>query len=164
MDKRTQKMMFSSEDLNAITPQDFYEQLNEEFGFQTDLAADKKNTKCQYYYDEDANALEQDWAGICWCNPPYGRNLLRWVAKAAVEAEETGGLVVMLLPARTDTRWFRVVADTADEIRFIQGRLKFEGNDTSAPFPSMLAIWYGKYHKVGKYVEGPYNYNLIWRR
>jgi len=162
VDKRTTEMMFSSEDLNAVTPQDFFEQLNEEFDFETDLAADEKNTKCKYYYDAEANALEQDWTGRCWCNPPYGRKIGQWVDKAA---DSPDALVVMLLPARTDTRWFSTIADTADEIRFVQGRLKFEGNDASAPFPSMIVIWYGRnFYKIGNYPEGPYNWNLIWRR
>lgn len=156
--------MFSSEDMDAITPQDFFEQLNTEFEFEIDLAASEKNTKCEYYYDEEANSLVQPWEGRCWCNPPYGRGILSWVSKAAEESAINGSLVVMLLPARTDTKWFAAVAESADEIRFIKGRLHFEGQPANAPFPSMVAIWFG--HHVGwkKCEPGPYQYNLIWRR
>lgn len=171
MDKKTCDVMFSSGDLNAITPDDFFAQLDREFEFQLDLAADESNTKCAYFYDEETNALKQDWTGRCFCNPPYGRKIGRWIDKAADEAEKKligdkgeHPLVVMLLPARTDTRWFQTITDTADEIRFVKGRLRFVGNRASAPFPSMVAIWYGSYHKIGSYPEGPYEWNLIWRR
>ena len=156
--------MFSSEDMNAVTPQDFFDQLNGEFAFELDLAADEKNTKCDYYYDERVNSLEQDWTGHCWCNPPYGRSIGQWVDKAARESKAHGSLIVMLLPARTDTKWFTRIADTADEIRFVKGRLKFEGQIASAPFPSMIAIWYGRYLGWIGGEEGPYQWNLIWRR
>ena len=164
MDRRTRDLMFSSKHLNAITPQDFYDQLDDEFEFELDLAADEDNNKCKFYYDEATNALEQDWAGHCWCNPPYGRGIGAWVDKAAEEDAEGEALIVMLLPARTDTKWFKTVAKTVDEIRFVEGRLRFEGNDASAPFPSMVAIWYGNYYKIGRVLEGKYKWNLIWRR
>ena len=173
MDKRTRKLMHSSKNMEEGTPQDFYEQLHREFDFEIDLAADKKNTKCKYYYDEEANALEQLWEGRCWCNPPYGRGVIAWVRKAADEATTTRHhskpnrpLIVMLLVPRTDTQWFQLAAETADEIRFIKGRLQFEGQPNKAPFPSCVVIWYGS-HRVAphKYTnEDKYTYNLIWRR
>jgi phage N-6-adenine-methyltransferase len=171
MDKRTRKLMHSSKDMDAVTPQDFYEQMNREFNFELDLAADESNTKCKYYYDEEANSLKQPWEGRCWCNPPYGRGVIAWVNKAAYEAgcvrvKSPGPLVVMLLVPRTDTEWFRIAAQTADEIRFIKGRLQFEGQPNKAPFPSCVVIWYGS-HNVAPYKkrdDDKYTYNLIWRR
>ena len=72
-----------------------------------------------------------------WCNPPYGRRIGEWVKKAA----ESGAPVVMLLPARTDTRWFHDYIYGKAEIRFVRGRLKFGDSRNSAPFPSMIAIF-----------------------
>ena len=164
MDKRTRELMHSSDDDEAITPQDFYEQIAIEFPFGTDLAASHQNSKCDYFFDEEMNSLEQNWEGINWCNPPYGRGVIHWVAKASIEAER-GACIVMLLVPRTDTRWFEIAANTADEIRFIKGRLQFEGQPNKAPFPSCLVIWYGS-NTTRMYPppEGPYEYNLIWRR
>ena len=166
MKKKTTKVMFSSENMEEVTPQDFFEQLDQEFRFELDLAADNENSKCKYYYDEETDALEQDWKGVCWCNPPYGRGIVSWVCKAADEAALRKEVtIVMLLPARTDTRWFSMVAESADEIRFIKGRLKFGDNANSAPFPSMVAIWNIGSHIRYPMIEGePYYYNLIWRR
>ena len=74
-----------------------------------------------------------------WCNPPYGREIANWVRKASEES----GTVVMLLPARTDTRWFHEFVWKKTEIRFIKGRLKFGGAKASAPFASMVVIFRG---------------------
>jgi site-specific DNA-methyltransferase (adenine-specific) len=81
--------------------------------------------------------LKQDWNGVVWCNPPYGRNISQWIKKAA----ESQCTVVMLLPARTDTKWFHDYVYNNAEIRFIRGRLKFGGSINNAPFPSMVAIF-----------------------
>jgi len=86
------------------------------------------------------DGLEQDWTGVCWCNPPYGREIEKWVKKAYISAIE-GATVVMLLPARTDTRWFHDWIYGKTEIRFIRGRLKFGGAEHGAPFPSMVVVF-----------------------
>ena len=78
--------------------------------------------------------------GTIWCNPPYGRELNKWVKKA-YETAQQGETVVMLLPARTDTKWFHEYIYGKAEIRFIKGRLKFGGNKNAAPFPSMVIIF-----------------------
>ena len=72
---------------------------------------------------------------IVWCNPPYGREIGRWVQKGYEEAENA--VVVMLLPARTDTRWFHDYC-MKGKITFLRGRLKFGGSKNAAPFPSMV--------------------------
>ena len=74
-------------------------------------------------------------------NPPYGREIGNWVEKAYKTNEEHGNLVVMLLPARTDTKWFHDFIYHKAEIRFIRGRLKFGDSKNSAPFPSMVVIY-----------------------
>jgi len=126
------------------TPQDFYAKLNAEFHFTLDAAASHSNAKCAKYFTKDSDSLSQPWEGAVFCNPPYGRTIGDWLAKGRLEASK-GALVVFLVHARTDTRWFHEhVYHVADEIRFIKGRLKFEhkdGTKQSAPFPSMVVIY-----------------------
>ena len=78
--------------------------------------------------------------GAVWCNPPYGRNVGRWVQKAS-ETAKAGDVVVMLLPARTDTAWFHDLIWQKAEVRFVRGRLKFGGCKNAAPFPSMVVVF-----------------------
>lgn len=137
----TQTMFSSKTDLWE-TPQDFFEKLNEEFHFTIDTAAIPINAKCERFYSPEDDGLSQPWAGRVWCNPPYGREIGKWVQKCAEEF--AGGnceLAVMLLPARTDTRWFHGYILGKAEVRFLKGRLKFGGSQNSAPFPSMVVIW-----------------------
>ena len=75
-----------------------------------------------------------------FCNPPYGRELPKWVKKCYDESKN-GALVVMLILARTDTRWFHDYIYHKAEIRFIKGRLKFGDGKSPAPFPSMVVIF-----------------------
>ena len=76
-----------------------------------------------------------------FCNPPYGRELYQWVEKCYRESLQPDTLCVMLIPSRTDTRWFHEYVYHNAEIRFIKGRLKFGGCDAPAPFPSMIVIF-----------------------
>jgi site-specific DNA-methyltransferase (adenine-specific) len=90
------------------------------------------------------NGLNQSWGGhSCWMNPPYSQ-ISKWVAKAVDETtKDETTRVVCLLPARTDTKWFHeLVVPNADEIIFLKGRIMFVGGDSSAPFPSMIVIFY----------------------
>lgn len=132
-----QEVMFSSKTDLWETPQALFDELNREFGFQTDVCALPENAKCDEFYTQEQDGLSQQWTGVCWCNPPYGRQVGKWVKKAA----ESDATVVMLLPARTDTKWFHDYILPNAEIRFIKGRLKFGGNKNSAPFPSMVCIF-----------------------
>lgn len=129
--------MFSSKSDLWETPQAFFDELNLEFGFQTNVCALPENAKCEAFYTPEQDGLSQEWTGVCWCNPPYGRQIGKWVKKAA----ESDATVVMLLPARTDTKWFHDYILPNAEIRFIKGRLKFGGSKNSAPFPSMICIF-----------------------
>ena len=128
------------------TPQDFFDKLNEEFHFTLDPCADDNNHKCDKYYTEDQDGLKQDWSGeVVFCNPPYGRSLPRWVEKCFTETYARGcKCCVMLIPARVDTRWFHDYIYQRAEIRFIKGRLKFNGQKQPAPFPSMVVVFRGR--------------------
>ena len=125
------------------TPQYLFMELNEEFDFTVDACATKDNTKCRVFIDDALNVM---WRGRVFCNPPYGRQIKKFAEKAwlSFQSKHTD-LIVMLLPARTDTLWFHDFILDKAEIRFLKGRLKFEinGVDTknSAPFPSMVVIY-----------------------
>jgi site-specific DNA-methyltransferase (adenine-specific) len=127
------------------TPKELFDRLNGEFGFALDVAASAENHLCDRYFSlPHDDAFTGWWNGNCFCNPPYGRNLSRWFEKAR-NAAENGSTVVMLVPARTDTKWFHEhVWNVASEIRFLPGRLVFKmpsGKSGRAPFPSMLVIY-----------------------
>ena len=134
------EVMFSSEKDDWETPPEFFSEISREFCFDVDVCATPENAKCERYFTPEQNGLKQPWRGVCWCNPPYGRGVGDWVAKAA-ESAAGGATVVMLLPARTDTQWFHRYIYHRAEIRFLAGRLKFVGATASAPFPSMLVIF-----------------------
>lgn len=115
--------------------------VNEEFRFTLDVAADKQNRKVERYFDEEVNGLEQSWKDeVCWCNPPYGRIVPKWIEKAKAETEN-GATSVLLILAKTNTKWFHELCMTASEIRFIKGRPKFIGAKDGLPFPLMLVIF-----------------------
>jgi len=130
---------FSSQTNEWATPQDFFNELNKEFNFTLDPCATKENAKCQKFYTFEDDGLKQSWDGQrTFCNPPYGREIGKWVKKAS---EQVGGVCVMLIPARTDTKYFHEYIYNKAEIRFLKGRLKFGGHSNSAPFPSMVVIY-----------------------
>ena len=138
-------VMFSSKTNDWSTPQDFYDELNNEFGFTLDPCADEYNHKCNKYFTEEDDGLLQDWGGeIVFCNPPYGKAIKDWVRKAYIEGCKPNTTVVLLIPARTDTQYFHdYVYHEAKEIRFIKGRLKFGDSKNAAPFPSMVVVYRG---------------------
>ena len=138
------KACLSSKDMTWSTPQDFFDELNKEFNFTLDPCADKENAKCDLFYTEEDDGLSLNWLGnIVFCNPPYGRAIKDWVQKCSEESKKIGTKVVMLIPARTDTKYFHEYIYNKEnvEIRFIKGRLKFGDGKGSAPFPSMLVIF-----------------------
>lgn len=137
-------VFYSSKTDMWATPQDFFDALDAEFHFTLDACAVKENAKCEAYYTPEQDGLEQPWTGRVWCNPPYGRNVGQWVKKAH-DTASGGGFVVMLLPARTDTRWFHDYIYGKTEVRFIKGRLKFGSCQNAAPFPSMVVIFGGEH-------------------
>lgn len=135
------EVMFSSKTDLWETPQDLFDRLDAEFGFDLDACALPQNAKCAAYYTPEQDGLSQPWDGVVWCNPPYGRNIGKWVQKAHEENRRNNNYIVMLLPARTDTKWFHDYILNKAEIRFIRGRLKFGGSKNSAPFPSMVVVF-----------------------
>lgn len=124
------------------TPQELYDVLDREFGFELDVCATPLNAKCDRFFDRAQDGLSQPWEGVCWMNPPYGDRIVEWVAKAKHAAEE-GAIVVCLVPARTDTAWFWDYCRWG-EVRFLRGRLRFGGGGDSAagaPFPSCVVVF-----------------------
>lgn len=124
------------------TPQDFYDNLNNIFNFTLDPCSDDVNHKTLKYFTEKDDGLIQSWDNErVFMNPPYGREIGKWVKKAS---EQKGGLVVCLLPARTDTRWWHdYVVGGGGSVYYVKGRLKFGGQENSAPFPNAIVVFYG---------------------
>ena len=143
MDKNTQKVMFSSASNEWATPQAFFDKLNDIFGpFTLDAAASDENYKVATYYTQSDDSLSQDWSGNrVFLNPPYGRALKDWVQKAYEEGQKDDTVVVMLIPARTDTRYWHDYVMKADEIRFVRGRIKFGDGNNSAPCTSAVVVF-----------------------
>ena len=136
------RALYSSDRDNWETPQAFFDQLNDEFHFTIDAFASDDNAKCDKYYTLETDGLKQDWTGeIVFANPPYGRQIGQFVKKCHDEAKKPGTTVVMLINARTDTRWFHDYIYGQAELRFVRGRLKFGNSKNSAPFPSMVVIF-----------------------
>jgi len=171
--------LFSSATDEWETPDDLFQGLHAVFKFTRDVCATAENAKRPKYWTKADDALSKKWRGVCWCNPPYGEpenacpdmnapldqckkccqkrghhnpkyrpGIGDWVKKAAT-ATAGGATVVMLLPARTDTRWFHqwIWCEALGgpykgvSLRFIRGRLRFGGAKNSAPFPSMIVVF-----------------------
>lgn len=135
--------LYTSKTVEWETPQKLFDELNQEFHFNLDPCCTEKNAKCEKYFTKLENGLNQDWQGYrVFCNPPYGRKeTAEWVKKCYEESRKENTLVVMLIPSRTDTRYFHKYIYPNAEIRFIKGRLKFGNSANSAPFPSMIVIF-----------------------
>ncbi|MBP3521980.1 MAG: phage N-6-adenine-methyltransferase [Clostridia bacterium] len=139
------KALFSSNRMDWETPDDLFERVNKEFRFTLDAASSHENAKCKRHYTEKEDGLSKNWGGeTVWVNPPYGKELPKWIQKCAQEGRKQNTTVVMLIPARTDTKAFHEHIYGRAEIRFIKGRLKFKGAKTGAPFPSMLVVFRGE--------------------
>tara|TARA_R110001592_G_scaffold103979_1_gene292675 strand:- start:9611 stop:10084 length:474 start_codon:yes stop_codon:yes gene_type:complete len=145
MNKTTQLTMFSSKTGNWSTPVEFFNKLDWRFGpFDLDPCADPANTKCANFFTEAENGLSKKWEGFtCFINPPYGRGIEAWIKKAYEETRAEGTRAVMLIPARTDTKYWHEYVMKADEVYFIKGRLKFGECENSAPFPSAVVVFDG---------------------
>lgn len=146
------KGVFSSYSEHWETPRWLFNKLHREFSFTVDVCASAENATCPRFYTKADDGLSQDWQGVCWMNPPYGRVIGQWMRKAFLSAVQ-GATVVCLVPSRTDTGWWHNYAMQASEIRFIKGRLKFinrmlpsyredgQMKVSSAPFPSAVVIF-----------------------
>jgi len=145
MDKQTQETMFSSKSAQWETPQDLFNKLDERWNFTLDPCCTKETAKCATFFTEEDNGLEMNWQGHrVFMNPPYGRSAWRWIEKAYKEGIKHDTVVVCLLPARTDTKWFHSYCMKAQSIKFVKGRLKFGTATASAPFPSMIVVFNGR--------------------
>lgn len=135
--------MFTSRTDEWATPSKLFAELDAEFHFDLDPCATPENHKCPEYFTKEENGLLQNWGGRrVFCNPPYGKAMPAWVRKCSEEAKKPGTLVVMLIPARTDTSYFHdYIYKKAREIRFLRGRLHFNDAKNAAPFPSMIVIF-----------------------
>lgn len=134
-------VLFSSKSDEWNTPDWLFEQLDSEFHFTLDPCSDIDNHKCSRFFTAEDDGLKQEWGGErVFCNPPYSR-ISDWVKKCYTESLKPNTVVVMLIPARTDTKYFHQYILHRAEIRFIAGRLKFSGHKYNAPFPSMLVIY-----------------------
>lgn len=131
---------FSSKKQDWETPRELFDKYNEYFKFTLDVCASPENAKCKNYYTESDDALSKEWEGICWMNPPYGREIGKWMKKAYYSACKNNAQVVCLVPSRTDTAWWHDYA-MKGKVIFLRGRLKFGGSKNSAPFPSAIVIF-----------------------
>ena len=142
------KNLMSSNSIEWETPREYFDKLNEEFNFTLDPCATKENAKCKKFYTKEDNGLKKEWEGErVFCNPPYGKEIKKWVEKCFDEKNKAE-LIVMLIPARTDTAYFHDWIYNKAEIRFIKGRIKFLVNNKekgSAPFPSMIVIYKSRF-------------------
>ena len=132
---------FSSKTDQWSTPQDLFDSYDKLWGFELDVCALPSNAKCQKYFTPEDDGLAQQWSGVCWMNPPYGREIKKWMKKAYEESQR-GCTVVCLVPSRTDTAWWHDYA-MKGQVIFIRGRLKFGDAKNSAPFPSAIVIFKG---------------------
>lgn len=140
--KNLNDCLFSSKDHTWETPKEFFEYLDEFFNFDLDVCAVQATAKCEKFFSPEDNGLVQSWEGMCWMNPPYGREQIKWIKKAHEEFKNETGKIVCLIPARPDTKvWQDIIFKNASAICFIKGRLKFGDSKDAAPFPSALVIF-----------------------
>ena len=138
------KGVFTSNTDEWATPRAFFAALDAEFHFDLDPCSNARNAKCKDFYTIKDDGLTKNWGGRrVFCNPPYGREISKWVRKCWEESRKPDTLVVMLIPARTDTAYFHDYIYHKAELRFIRGRLHFNEAPQGAPFPSMVIIFKG---------------------
>lgn len=152
------QVMFSSKSNEWATPQYLFDELNKRYGFNLDPSSTDENAKCCNHFTICDDGLKQSWGGYrVFCNPPYGREIGKWVEKGYTESLKPNTIVVMLLPARVDTKWFHDYC-MKGKIEFIRGRLKFGESNNSAPFPSMIVTFGGN---RGENVFTTYNKKIV---
>ncbi len=140
--------LFSSAREDWETPPDFFAVLDQVFAFQLDAAASPHNAKCARYFTKQEDGLARSWRPYkrVWLNPPYGRGMDRWMRKAYEEAQQ-GCIVVCLVSARTDTRWWHDWVHDKALVTFLRRRLKFRNpevcpsGDGHSVFPSALVMY-----------------------
>lgn len=123
------------------TPYDLFTSLDQEFNFTLDPCASDENHKCSKFFTINDNGLDKSWKNeVVFCNPPYSQIAL-WCKKCFDEWLHNKTKIVLLIPSRTDTRYFHQYVLPFAKLRFIKGRLHFNNSKGCAPFPSLLAIY-----------------------
>lgn len=138
---------FGSKSVEWETPDSVFGPLDDEFHFTLDVAASASNAKCRRFFDVGIDGLQQDWDGVCWMNPPYGRDVPRWLQKAIRESQR-GVTTVCLIPARTNTAWFHDLCFKQGEVRFVKGRPRFGDADHGLPFPLAVVVYRPRFQTV----------------
>jgi len=134
------KSLFSSDKMDWETPAYLFDRLNNEFNFTLDVCALQHNAKCRRYFTPEIDGLSQPWSGVCWMNPPYGREIGKWVIKAAVESRR-GCVCVCLVPVRSDAQWWHDYVMRSAEVRLLTRRLTFVGGGNKATFPACVVVF-----------------------
>lgn len=134
-------LMFSSKTDMWETPQELFEKYRWLYNLKLDVCATAENAKLPQYITPAEDALRYAWDENFWMNPPYGRGIGKWIEYAYRQSREHDVTGVLLLPARTDTRWFHELILDKGKIEFLKGRIKFNGHKNPAPFPSMIVVY-----------------------
>jgi site-specific DNA-methyltransferase (adenine-specific) len=155
--------MFSSSSIEWETPPELFAYLDRQHHFDLDPCCRKETAKCEHYFTPNENGLFQEWYGTVYMNPPYGREIKKWLTKAYSEVRVgRAKKVVCLIPSRTSTSWWHDYVMYARELILIEGRLKFrkwtdteEGyreltDSNSAPFPSAICIFEGEMKEIAQ--------------
>jgi len=121
------------------TPQDIFDKLHAEFSFTLDVCAQPHNNKCPVYFTPEQDGLKQEWRGICWMNPPYGREIRHWMQKAYLSAQD-GATIVALVPGRTNPPWWHDYVMHSSEVRFIRSKVAFVGDKDGVPFTGAVIV------------------------
>lgn len=135
---------FSTQRQDWATPWKIFRWIDKQYGpCELDVCALPETAKCEAYFTPEDDGLGQAWRGVCWMNPPYGKEITAWVRKAYREVYllKNATRVVCLLPARTDTRWWHDYVSRAAKCEFLRGRIKFQGAKYNAPFPSVVVVF-----------------------
>lgn len=147
LESHSARVQTSSDRSDWATPRAFFNSLNNEFDFELDVCASPENAKLDHYITQEMDAFkapwinQKDYPARCWMNPPYGRQINRWM-ELAFRWSLRGATVVCLVPNRAGSKWWRQwVLGRADEVRFVDGRLRFDDQDQYAPFESAVVIY-----------------------
>lgn len=140
---------FNSDKIEYSTPLSLFKPLAEEFNLEIDVCASKENHKLNTYWTIEDDALKQNWIGNCWMNPPFSRQLNKWVKKARQDSKKFGGTKVCLIPVRSNTMWWKEVIKDA-EIRFIIGEVNFNNEERGLWLPMCILI-FGEQARIGTF-------------
>jgi site-specific DNA-methyltransferase (adenine-specific) len=140
--KLAQKVYHESKSLDWETPWPVFHEYDAEFHFTLDVCATAETAKCARYFTPEMDGLVQNWSDdICWMNPPYGREIERWMEKAYLSSL-AGATVVCLVPSRTGTQWWHAWVLEKAEVRLRKGRITFVGAKDPAGFASVAVLYW----------------------